>query len=135
MLDVWSGLQAWMTAGVRVDLGLPAAIQGVLLGVFLGLALPLTLIGLGMLLDWSIQHRPHGTRLRLIPGGRRAVMPLDDWRPDFEQFTARELARLQCLRRIYADRRDGIVRRPLVQGMLSTHWPRRVGPAGRRFWR
>jgi hypothetical protein len=103
MLDVWSRLQAWLTAGLRVDLGLPAAVQGVLLGAFLGLALPLLLIGLGMLLDWRIRRRPHGIRPRLIPVCRRAVMPLDDWQPEFEQYTARELARLQRLRRVYAD--------------------------------
>jgi hypothetical protein len=101
---VWSGLQAWLTAGVRVDLGLPAALQGVLLGVLLGLALPLTLIGLGTLLDWGIRHRSHLMRVRLVPRGHRVVMPLDDWQPDFEQFTARELAQLLRLRRTYADR-------------------------------
>jgi hypothetical protein len=101
MRDVWSWLSAVLLVGGRIDLGLPPVIEGALLGVLLGVVVPLALLGLVWCLMWGIQHGRCALRVRRLPVGRRVAVPLDDRRPDFEQFTARELVRLRRLRRLY----------------------------------
>jgi hypothetical protein len=70
------------------------------------LVLPLALLGVVWCVMWGIPHGRHALRVRLLPVGRRVAVPLDDWRPDFEQFTARELIRLQRLRRVHYGQRQ-----------------------------
>lgn len=111
MPDGCSVLFAVLTAGVRIVLGLPAAIQGALLGVLLGLVLPLALLGVVLFLMWGIPHGRRALRVWWLPVRRRVEVPLDDWRPDFAQFTARELVRLQRLRRLYYGRRHVVTKR------------------------
>jgi hypothetical protein len=60
MPDVWSWLSTVLSGGGRIDLGLPAVVEGALLGVLLGLVVPLALLGVVWFLMWGI---PHGRRV------------------------------------------------------------------------
>jgi hypothetical protein len=103
MLEVWPVLPGALEPGAWSDLALPAAVRGVALGVLLGLAVSVMLIGITALVArwpprWPGVVPP---RRRPRPPIRRFVVPPDDWTPDLDQFTAAELARLHRLRRAY----------------------------------
>jgi hypothetical protein len=105
MTELWAGLDMTLTIGMDLDLELPAAVRGLLLGILYGLVLPVTLIGFATLVELGMRWRR--ARLARPPAFpvRPDRVPLDDWSSGLEQFSARELARLQRLRRTYRARR------------------------------
>jgi hypothetical protein len=102
MLEVWPVLQQALAPGGSLDLGLPAAVRGVLLGILFGLAVPASLLGIGALAEcWTRRRR----RIAAHQSTQvvRYLVPPDDGTPALDQFTAAERARLQRLRRTYRE--------------------------------
>lgn len=91
MLYVWSDLVE----------GVPAAVQGVFLGMLLGLAVAASLVGVGMVMEHLARHRRRSAPPRPKPVVVRFVGQPEEYSSILDQFTEAERIRLRQLRREY----------------------------------
>jgi hypothetical protein len=91
MLYVWLGLGE----------GVPAVVQGVIIGMLLGLAVAASLIGTGMMADRLARRRPRAVPPRPKPVVVRFVGQPEEYSSLLDQFTEAERIRLRQLRRDY----------------------------------
>ena len=101
MLYVWLELLEGVPG---VGLGLPAAVQGVIVGMLLGLAVAASLVGIGMMVERLTRRRSRVASHRPKPVVVRFVAPPDDYSSVLDQFTEAERIRLRQLRREYHQR-------------------------------
>ncbi len=105
----WPVLQSALEYVPNLELPLPAAVRGLLLGMTLGLMVGAGITGVLLAINlagncWS-QRRRTGAARRPKPLVVRFVVPPDDWSPDLDQFTEAELVKLHRLRQTYRARR------------------------------
>ena len=84
--------------------GVPAVVQGVIIGMLLGLAVAAFLIGVGMIVERLARRRRRAASPRPKPVVVRFVGQPEEYSSLLDQFTEAERIRLRQLRREYHQR-------------------------------